>query len=60
MIRAGILATCATAISIIAFKIGYECGRYHRSPEDMLEAAVLRVYEPIWQRAEPTKAGVGR
>jgi hypothetical protein len=33
----------ALAIIIIAGKIGYECGRYHRSPRDMWEAAKTRI-----------------
>lgn len=53
MVRVAILLQCLLAICIIVGKVCYECGRYHRSPEAMLDAAVLRYYEPIWQPAEP-------
>lgn len=42
------------AIVIIAVKIGYECGRYHRSPEAMLQAALLRLDLPVWEPGEPS------
>jgi hypothetical protein len=55
MVRLAVLLQCLLAVCIIVGKICYECGRYHASPDAMLEAAVLRYYEPIWSPAEPSR-----
>lgn len=44
MIRVLGTAAIAISIAIVAFKAGYECGRYHASPADFFEAARLRIY----------------
>ncbi len=43
MVRLKIIITVALAVIIISAKIGYECGRYHRSPQDMWSAAKERI-----------------
>lgn len=54
MIRILGIAAIIASISIIAGKVGYECGRYHRSPLAMLNAAQLRLNLPVWEPAEPS------
>lgn len=45
------------AILISAVMIAFECGRYHRSPADMLETVRYRLVQPEWQAAEPNHVG---
>ena len=60
MVRAAIAIQVLLAVCFLVGKVCYECGRYHKSPDAMLEAAVLRLAEPIWQPAEPRRFGQGR
>jgi len=55
MVRIAILLQCLLAVCTIVGKVCYECGRYHRSPDAMLDAAVLRIYVPVWSPAEPSR-----
>lgn len=57
MVRGFIILLCLVAICMIVGKVCYECGRYHRSAEAMLDTAIVRLYEPVWKPAEPRTFG---
>ncbi len=55
---------CVAALLVIAALIAYECGRYHRSPAAMAEAAAERIRwifvvteQSEYCAAEPCHAG---